>query len=388
MKNVNISKTHNCFGCGVCAIACTKKIIRIDLNEDGFYEPRITEIDKCTNCGICMNVCSYNHDDYSLKNPVISPYAAWSKDSSVRLKCSSGGVSFEVGKTVLANGGKVCGVRYNVKKNQAEHYVASLDQELVPSIGSKYIQSYTIDGFEEVVRLMRESHKRGDRPKFLITGTPCQIDSFRRFAQIFKCEDQFIFLDFFCHGVPSKLMWDKYVKHVEKYTGNIEELTWRNKRTGWHDSWAIRAMGQDKEYYSRLSKGDVFYRLFLWDFCMNPACREKCRYKLGNSSADIRIGDAWGKTYKHDEEGVSTAIAFTEIGVDILKACDLQLKEHTFEQLTEGQQTKNCGRAATAGLIGLLLKLPFDIPNNVWKLAFLPEHVIRTVKWHIKKLKK
>lgn len=405
---MNISKTHNCFGCGVCAIACAKHIISIELNADGFYEPRITEPDKCTDCGLCMEVCSYNHDDLALKNPDIKPYAAWSKDPAVRRKCSSGGVGFEVGRTVIADGGKVCGVRYNVEKNQAEHYVATTDKELIPSIGSKYIQSYTVNGFAEVARLMRESRKNGEKAKFLITGTPCQIDSFRRWAQKFKCEDQFIFLDFFCHGVPSKLMWDKYVKHVEKEVGKITYVSWRNKFTGWHDSWAMAIDGEqkgcepvnwhdsynllirEKKSYlnSRLSQGDVFYRLFLWDFCMNPSCQKNCRYKMEQSSADIRIGDAWGKMYKKDEDGVSAAIAFTPKGKELLESCNAVLVEHTFSEISEAQQTKNCGKAATAGLIGLLLKMPFDIPDSVWKIAFLPEHVIRTAKWHLKKLRK
>lgn len=408
MRDMNISKTHNCFGCGVCAIACAKHIISIELNADGFYEPRITEPDKCTDCGLCMEVCSFSHDDLALKNPDIKPYAAWSKDPAVRRKCSSGGVGFEVGRTVVAEGGKVCCVRFNAEKNQAEHYVASTDQELIPSIGSKYIQSYTVDGFAEVARLMRESRKKGENAKFLITGTPCQIDSFRRWAQKFKCEDQFIFLDFFCHGVPSKLMWDKYVKHVEKEVGKITYVSWRNKFTGWHDSWAMAIDGEqkgcepvnwhdsynllirEKKSYlnSRLSQGDVFYRLFLWDFCMNPACQKNCRFKMDQSSADIRIGDAWGKTYKKNDEGVSAAIAFTPKGKALLDTCNAELLEHSFAEISEAQQTKNCGKAATAGLIGLLLKMPFDIPNTVWKLAFLPEHVIRTCKWHLKKLKR
>lgn len=405
---MNISNTHDCFGCGVCAIACAKKIISIELNADGFYEPRITEPDKCTNCGLCMEVCSYNHDDLALKNPVIKPYAAWSKDPAVRRKCSSGGVGFEVGKAVIAEGGKVCGVRFNAEKNQAEHYVASTDQELIPSIGSKYIQSYTVDGFAEVARLMRESRKKEENAKFLITGTPCQIDSFRRWAQKFKCEDQFIFLDFFCHGVPSKLMWDRYVKHVEKEVGKITYVSWRNKFTGWHDSWAMAIDGEkkgcepvnwhdsynllikEKKSYlnSRLSKGDTFYRLFLWDACMNPACQKVCRFKYDKSSADIRIGDAWGNTYSKDEDGVSTAIAFTERGDIILKSCNLQLNSHSFDQIAEGQMKSNCGKAVTSGFLKLMIKLPYDFSDKTWKLIFLPEKIIRNIKWRLNKMKK
>lgn len=402
---MNISQMHNCFGCGVCAIACTKKLISIEQNADGFYEPLIIDSDKCTECGLCADVCSFNHNDLALKNPVLTQYAAWSKDHAVRRKCSSGGVGFEIGRSVIAEGGKACGVRYNAEKNQAEHYVASTDQELIPSIGSKYIQSYTVDGFAEVVRLMRESHKKGEDSKFLITGTPCQIDSFRRWTQKFKCEDQFVLLDFFCHGVPSKLMWDKYVKHVEKKVGKITYVSWRNKFTGWHDSWAMTIDGEQKacepvnwqDSYnmlikgeksfvnSRLSQGDFFYRMFLWDFCMNPACQKDCKFKYDKSSADIRIGDAWGETYRENEDGVSAAIAFTQKGEDILEKCNIHLISHPFEQVAEGQMKANCEKAITSKFLQLMIRLPFDFSDKVWKFFFLPEKIVRSIKWRLQK---
>lgn len=378
---MNISNTHDCFGCGVCAIACAKHIISIELNADGFYEPRIAEPDKCTDCGLCMDVCSYSHDNLALKNPVITPYAAWSKDPAVRRKCSSGGAGFEVGKTVIADGGKVCGVRYNAEKNQAEHYVATTDQELIPSIGSKYIQSYTVDGFAEVARLMRESRKKGENAKFLITGTPCQIDSFRRWAQRFKCEDQFIFLDFFCHGVPSKLMWDKYVKHVEKQVGKLTYVSWRNKFTGWHDSWAMAIDGElkgcepvnwhdsynllirEKKSFlnSRLSEGDMFYRLFLSDACLGKQCYDKCRFKYDHSSADIRIGDAWGSYYKDNEDGISAAIAFTEIGDSVLNTCSCTLTKLPLDVIAEGQMKTSPIRSDIYFLLRKLLNSHYTI---------------------------
>ena len=84
----NISQVHDCYGCGVCATACGRKIIVIGLNADGFYEPHITDVGKCTNCGICTEVCAYLHDELSLKEVEINPYAAWSKDHLVRRKCS------------------------------------------------------------------------------------------------------------------------------------------------------------------------------------------------------------------------------------------------------------------------------------------------------------
>ena len=74
----NISNIHDCYGCGVCATVCAKQIISIELNGDGFYEPRITDESKCTNCGLCLDVCAYSHDDLSLKDRCIKSYGAWS----------------------------------------------------------------------------------------------------------------------------------------------------------------------------------------------------------------------------------------------------------------------------------------------------------------------
>lgn len=89
--------------------------------------------------------------------------------------------------------------------------------------------------------------------------------------------------------------------------------------------------------YSRLSQGDSFYRLFLSDACLGCACYDKCKFKYNNSSADIRIGDAWGSYYKDNEDGVSAAIAFTKKGDDFLKACNVELEELPFSTVAEGQ---------------------------------------------------
>ncbi len=353
---MNISNIKDCFGCGVCATVCARHIIDIRLNADGFYEPQITDTAKCTYCGLCTDACSYSHDGLALRCYAnIKSYAAWSNDTQVRRKCSSGGVGFEVGRALIGTGYKVCGVRYNPDTNRAEHYIAATVEELIPSTGSKYIQSYTIDGFKAINR----------KEKYLVTGTPCQIDSFRRYIQKFRCEDNFVLMDFFCHGVPSMLLWRKYVVEVEKKIGKITYASWRNKFTGWHDSWAMSMDGEktgkkvdwhdsynmlirEKKgfYNSRLSQGDPFYRLFLSDACLGKACYDKCKFKYNHSSADIRIGDLWGKTYKDNEDGVSAAIAFTSKGDEVLHKCNCTLVEHPFELVAEGQQRNSAKRNA------------------------------------------
>lgn len=342
----NISNIHDCYGCGVCATVCPQNIIMISLNEDGFYEPYIDNLDKCTDCGLCRSVCSFCNEGLSLNKHQVVSYGAWSKDNAVRHKCSSGGVGFELGRYLIGQGYKICGVRYNADNNIAEHYIAANVDELISSIGSKYIQSYTVDGFKAI----------DCKQKYLVTGTPCQIDSFRRYIQMFHKENNFVLMDFFCHGVPSMFVWHKYTAEVVKKVGKIIDVSWRNKQTvwhdkcakeiggeefcekvNWHDSYNLLIKGNKSFLQSRLSKGDDFYKLFLGDQCLGKACYENCKFRYDNSSADIRIGDAWGKTYNDNEDGVSASIAFTEKGKKLLQECNLELKVQPLNVIAEGQ---------------------------------------------------
>jgi len=170
----NTSELDYCFGCGVCATTCPKNIISIVLSDEGFYVPRIVEQDICVECGTCMKVCAFLHKEISQPKEIYGSWASWSKDIKVRQKASSGGVGLELGFEALDNNNQVCGVRYNVEKGRAEHFIATSKEEIIQTTGSKYIQSYTIDGFKDIDL----------KKNYLVTGTPCQIDSF---VDISKC---------------------------------------------------------------------------------------------------------------------------------------------------------------------------------------------------------
>ena len=391
---MNVASIKNCYGCGVCSKACPKNIITIGLNSNGFYEP-IVDVEKCVDCNLCIDVCAFNHSTLAVENEPLVSYAAWSDDKRVQRKCSSGGIGFEIAKQLIEQEHKVCGVKYNADEKRAEHYIATTVEECIQSIGSKYIQSYTTDGFRAINR----------KDKYLITGTPCQIDSFRRYIKRFKVESNFVLLDFFCHSVPSMLAWEKYIQLVEKKVGEITYASWRNKHTGWHDSWAMGIDGKEngdkvdwhdsynvlikekKNYYtSRLSKGDIFYRLFLEDYCCNPACVKDCKYKYKKSAADIRIGDLWGNTYKNNEDGVSALVVYTDKGREVIENLhNCALVEHPFEVVAEGQMKKNAGKAYLAPLVGAILKSNIN-SEQLWKIIFRIEFVLRLPKRVVNKI--
>lgn len=393
MQN-NISKISNCYGCGVCAASCGKKIISIVLNKNGFYEPHIDELGKCTNCGICLEVCAFNYEERSLalEEVNIKSWAAWSNDKNVRRKCSSGGVGFEIGKQLIEKGYKAVGCRYNIKQQRAEHYIATTVEEFVQSIGSKYIQSYTAHAFKQVKR-------RGE--KYLITGTPCQIDSFRRMIRKFRCEENFILMDFYCHCVPSMHAWKSYMKMLEPKIGKITYASWRNKfEYGWHDSWLMGVDGEktsrpidwhgsynmlirEKKTFvqSRLTQGDLFYKLFLGDICLGSQCEKKCKYKYDKSSADIRIGDLWGKTYSHVQEGVSALVAFTEKGQEIVAGLkDVTLIEHPFNVVAEGQMKENAKSKVLKPVVVFLLRKGVAINSIIFRTVLFGQKALSKLK--------
>lgn len=377
----NVNKIRNCYGCGMCATVCAKNIIQIELNSSGFYEPRIIDLEKCTSCGLCLDVCAFSHEELANKgtSPVES-WAAWSNDEDVRRKCSSGGIGFEIGKQLVEKGYQAIGCRYDIKKQRAEHYIALTVEDFVASIGSKYIQSYTVDAFKQIKR--REQ-------KYLVTGTPCQIDSFRHMIKKFRCEDNFVLLDFFCHCVPSMHVWRAYIKMLEPRIGKITYASWRNKfEYGWHDSWLMGMDGEktsqpvnwQNDYrtllkerrtavQSRLSQGDLFYKLFLGDVCLGPQCAKQCKYKYDQSSADLRIGDLWGTTYKEDQKGVSALIAFTEKGKEVVGMLDhVTLVPHPFEIVAEGQMRYNASLPAFPTLLPWVLKHGIRIDTKLFKV--------------------
>lgn len=363
-KIKNIFEIEDCYGCGVCATICPRQIIQIDLNADGFYRPYIKDRDKCINCGLCLKVCSYSQSGLSVANDILYSYAGWSNKPAVRRKSSSGGVGFEIARCLIEDGYSAVGVRYNPELNRAEHFIATTVEDFSPSMGSKYIQSYTVDAFRQIDK----------SKKYLISGTPCQIDGIRRYLKHLRIEEDFVLMDFFCHGIPSKLVWDKYLSEVEKKIGKVVYASWRNKCTGWHDSWGMNIedeesgekvnwhdsynlliKGEKSFCSSRYSQGNVFFRLFLSDGCLGKACYDNCKYKYRSSAADIRIGDLWSRKYKDNEEGVTGVVVYTQKGCEILGKTDCTLIPEPFNIVCEGQMKIPAHRSRIYGALWQLL---------------------------------
>lgn len=321
-------KDFNCCGCSACTVVCPVKCITMSNNDEGFQEPKLCN-DNCINCDLCEKVCPILSGQ-GIKNKNIKAMSAFSKNETVRSTCSSGGVAFEISKLLLEQGYKICAVRYNYEKNCAEHYIANNLFELEESKGSKYIQSSTEEAFKEIF----------DGDKYVVIGSPCQISGVEKIAKIKKMEENFIFIDFFCHGVPSRYVWDNYIKFTRsKYKINdISRIKFRDKKNGWHN-FTISIDTEKKVIYSDKDKDrDLFYQFFLGNHALNKCCYS-CDYRLDISDADIRIGDMWGKKYESDIKGISGILSFTQKGHDLMKSLNdiTVIKSEEYGDVVEGQ---------------------------------------------------
>ena len=242
-------------------------------------------------------------------------FSAYSKSNEVLMSSSSGGLAFELASEALRNNIPVIGCTYNYKENRAEHILINSENNINKLSGSKYLQSYTVNAFKEIKKLKNA----------LIIGTPCQISSVDNYLVNAKKRDNFILVDLICHGVPSYLIWNKF---VQNYTIK-KEIKFRDKLYGWKKEMTID---------SKKIKRDKFYDYFESGIIYNNPCYD-CNYREYISS-DIRLGDFWGKKSKL---GISKVIINSKRGKEIFDKIKNKLifEEEDISECFNNQQKKN-----------------------------------------------
>lgn len=344
MNKKNISSVGaKCYGCGVCQLICPTKIITNVIDSSGFIKPQINDVDKCINCGLCLKVCSFdNRNELEFHEPN-GAYAVWTNNSDDRFEASSGGIVPALFENLQKKGFVINCVEYDPSSNNLIYYRPSNSDELKRGKKSKYLQAFFLTDID----FTKDN---------VVIGTPCAIASFRNILERRSKHGTFLLIDFFCHGVPSYLIWEKYLEYIG--IKHPVEATWRDKKNGWHDSWHMIVTGKESSFSQYFTKGDLFYKFFLRNRCLRPSCYDDCVFKRTNTCADIRVGDLWGRKYEKDEKGVSGVLSFTDFGRQTIFALQgtCTIFDESVQTITESQMKKCPKRPSSYGYVQRSLK--------------------------------
>ena len=277
MKNLNY-KIFNCTGCGLCGNICPTNAIKIELDNEGFYQFNIDET-KCTDCGLCVKKCPKINFKTKNKKEEMKAYAAYSKNKEIVSKSTSGGIFSELALQIIKENGIVIGASYEYGK--VKHIVIDNKEGLEKLRGSKYIQSYT----ENIYNVVKENLNQNK--KVLFSGTPCQCAAIRNMV---NNNDNLIIVDIVCHGVPSYKVFEKANK--DRFNKEITKVQFRNKKNGWNN-YNINYYNKDKLVKTIMHLHDEYFIGYIKNFYLMKSCYN-CEFANIPRVADISLGDFWG----------------------------------------------------------------------------------------------
>ena len=349
-----LKNKKDCCGCEACVQRCPKRCISMHEDEEGFLYPNVNP-SLCIDCGLCEKVCPVINQS-EIHKP-LKVYAAKNPDEQIRLSSSSGGIFTMLAEQVLNDNGVVFGARFNVNWEVEHGYADTLDG-IASFRGSKYVQSRIGDSYLQVEAFLKQGRR------VLFSGTPCQVAGLKKYLGNRKY-DNLLTVDVVCHGVPSPLVWRKYLGEIIRPKGIagkksvfsslnrisvITGISFRDKTLGWKkygfeirisaskaDENTVLKSGISQEdiyLYEPLEK-NLFMKGFLKNLYLRPSCYA-CASRSGKSGSDITIADYWGiaKYYPRfdDDRGVGLVLINTLRGAEVYSRLTVEGFETSYEQ--------------------------------------------------------
>ncbi|MGN0335136.1 MAG: Coenzyme F420 hydrogenase/dehydrogenase, beta subunit C-terminal domain [Lachnospiraceae bacterium] len=279
-----------CCGCGVCALVCPKQAIVMEPDSYGFIYPHIKK-ESCISCGLCERACAFQKQPNN--NMPEAVYALSRKDTQRLIDSASGGVFAGIAEQWIEQGGVVYGVALLRRNGTLTpcHTMAETTEELLPLLGSKYVQSDLGTAYSHTKNLLDSGRK------VLFSGMPCQVAGLKSWLK--KDYVGLLTVDLVCHGVPSAAMFQDYLAVESQRTGYIiEDFRFRDKGNEGYNARMIYS-DQGKQCSVRVpSNKSSYYELFLHGEIFRENCYH-CPYANAHHPADLTIGDYWGIEQEH-----------------------------------------------------------------------------------------
>jgi len=299
----------DCTGCSSCFNICPQSAITMSEDEEGFSYPNIDE-ENCIKCSLCNSVCpAQKNKREEVGNSLC--YAAWAKDVKIRLESSSGGIFPLLAEKVIEDGGYVAGAVFEGETLSVSHKLISQKSQIPDLSGSKYIQSSIGTTYSEIKQLLEK------KITVLFSGTPCQIAGLRSFLK--REYDTLLTIDILCHGVPSPLVFRKFITEQLGIHAEVRSINFKEKKNGWKSpNLCINyRIGNIDYVFEEPTYKNLYIQGFLNDLYNRPCCGH-CSYATPPRPADLSLGDFWKindfSPKLDDNKGTSLVLINTDKG--------------------------------------------------------------------------
>lgn len=332
---IEIQRKEDCCGCGACAAVCPKSCITMTADEEGFLYPHIDTIG-CIQCGACKKVCPVLNPIHEIETAQ-KGFLVQHKDEQIRRESSSGGAFTAIATLVLEKGGVVFGAAYD-ENFQVHHTYVEKSSDLIKFRNSKYVQSQLGDSFRQVKSFLKEGRW------VCFSGTPCQIEGLSRY--IGKNNSKLLLIDVVCHGVPSPLVWNKYLEFQNAQIEKPNDIRFRDKYYGYKYS-TMSIIRNGKNIYHAGAQQDPMLRAFFSDICDRPSCYS-CPFKKRYRVSDLTIWDCFSvydfDKKMDDDKGTTRVLCHTDKGAHFIEEIQpvIHCKEVLPDKLVAGVKEMFC----------------------------------------------
>ena len=329
-----------CTGCTACESYCSTKSIDMVKDQYGFRYPQI-DSNSCIECGMCGRVCPVLNS-LKVDGQCCNAYAAYALTSILRRESSSGGIFSVLAESILDSSGVVYGESYD-EVGIVQHIRVDILKDLQKLRGAKYSQS-KLEGCFLDIKTDLETGKN-----VLFSGMPCQVAGLKSFLR--KEYVNLFCVDFVCHGVPSPMVWEKYIQYRADADNDgvlPEHINLRCKESGWSRySYSVDFQYSSGKRYCRKNNEDPFMRLFVNDYILRESCSD-CQFKGTERVSDITLGDFWGiwdvAPEMDDNKGTSLVLIHSLKGERLLDSImdKIKLQTVTMEQACQENPSLLC----------------------------------------------